>query len=111
MLEYAKVVLLGVCFWEALFSKELKKIIGWAKPHEKLELKKYIYEKYYKMYPKIIDDLFADEQKVPIKMQFAMNNPVVNSKKNLPSINHVRQATSSIRKVDKKSLALPAKYK
>ena len=62
MLEYAKVVLLGVCFRELLFKKELIKIISWSQPHEKPEIKRYVYDKYYYMYPDTIDEIFFERK-------------------------------------------------
>ncbi len=68
MIEYAKVVLLGVCSWKVLFQKELTKIILWSQPSEKSELKRYVYEKYYDVYPEIIDKIFLADKKMEIQM-------------------------------------------
>lgn len=58
MIEYAKVVLWGVSFEQKLFRKELHKIAGWCDSAELPNLKKYCYEKYYDMFPDIVDEVF-----------------------------------------------------
>jgi len=62
MLDYAKIVLLGVNFSEKLFKKELIKIVSWTEPHEISALKIYTLEKYYDTYPEILEVVFVREK-------------------------------------------------
>jgi hypothetical protein len=59
MIEYAKVILWGVSFWEVLFKKELEKIIEWSDDEELAELAKYCYDKYSDMHPDVLNEVFA----------------------------------------------------
>lgn len=59
MIEYAKVILWGVSFWEVLFKKELEKIIEWSDVEERAELMKYCYEKYSDMHPDVLNEVFG----------------------------------------------------
>jgi hypothetical protein len=59
MIEYAKVSLLGVSLWKALFKKELLKIIEWSDEEELDELQKYCYEKYNDMHPDVLAEVFS----------------------------------------------------
>lgn len=58
MIEYAKIVLWGVSFERELFRKELNKIAEWCSSAEVIRLKDYCYEKYYDMFPEILDEVF-----------------------------------------------------
>ena len=59
MIEYAKVILWGVSFWEVLFKKELEKIIEWSDEEERTELMKYCYDKYSDMHPDVLNEVFG----------------------------------------------------
>ncbi len=59
MIEYAKVILWGVSFWEVLFKKELEKIIAWSDEEEIAELVKYCYDKYSDMHPDVLNEVFG----------------------------------------------------
>ncbi len=69
MIEYAKIVLWGVSFEKRLFRKELHKIASWCDSRELLSLKKYCYEKYYEMFPEIVDEVFAHRTKAYILLK------------------------------------------
>lgn len=71
MIEYAKVILWGVSFWESLFRKELLKIVSWSNNEELAELRKYCYDKYSDMYPHVLDEVFATGK-------LGVSEPVVN---------------------------------
>ena len=59
MIEYAKVILWGVSFWEVLFKKELEKIIQWSDEEELAELRKYCIDKYSDMHPNVLNEVFG----------------------------------------------------
>lgn len=59
MIEYAKVILWGVSFWEVLFKKELEKIVQWSDADELSEIMKYCYDKYSDMHPQVLDEVFG----------------------------------------------------
>jgi hypothetical protein len=63
MIEYAKVSLLGVSLWKALFKKELEKIIEWSDEEEIDELKRYCFEKYNDMHPDVLAEVFSFKNK------------------------------------------------
>jgi hypothetical protein len=63
MIEYAKVSLLGVSLWKALFKKELLKIIEWSNEEELDELQRYCYEKYSDMHADILAEVFPSENR------------------------------------------------
>jgi len=73
MIEYAKIVLWGVSFGELLFRKELSKIIGWCDELEFQQLKKYCYEKYYDIYPDIIDEAFLNYEQKHVVTEISKN--------------------------------------
>lgn len=68
MIEYAKVILWGVSFWEVLFKKELEKIIEWSDEDELAGLRRYCYDKYSDMHPNVLDEVFGTS-KVSITSQ------------------------------------------
>jgi hypothetical protein len=59
MIEYAKVILPSVCFWEDLFKKELLKCKNWAGNNELNELISWCYNTFGEMHPDILDETFA----------------------------------------------------
>lgn len=59
MIEYAKVILWGVSFWEGLFRKELEKIIAWSDEKELAELRNYCYDKYVDIHPDVLNEVFG----------------------------------------------------
>ncbi len=59
MIEYAKVVLPGVCAWESLFKKELLKCVNWTTHDEMEEFSGWCYENFFGMYPDVLDEVFA----------------------------------------------------
>jgi len=60
MIEYAKTILPRVSFSETLFRKELIKCMGWMKPSEKNELKRWCLIMFYSQFPLILDEVFAN---------------------------------------------------
>jgi len=60
MIEYAKTILPRVSFSKALFRKELIKCIGWMKPGELNELKRWCRTKFHNQFPDILDEVFAN---------------------------------------------------
>lgn len=60
MLEYAKVILPKISFSKDLFRKELTKCVNWVEEPEELdELTKWCTEKFGKLYPEILDEVFS----------------------------------------------------
>ncbi len=59
MIEYAKVILPKVCFWENLFKKELLKCVSWTEINEMNELRTWCYNTFGAMHPEILDEAFA----------------------------------------------------
>ncbi|HOI49385.1 MAG TPA: hypothetical protein PK167_08775 [Prolixibacteraceae bacterium] len=60
MIEYAKVILPKVVFSKDLFRKELLKCIGWTKPAEMEELKRWCFENFRESFPDILNEAFAN---------------------------------------------------
>lgn len=60
MIEYAKTILPRVSFCKSLFKKELVKCIGWTKPGELNELKRWCQGMFHKQYPDVLDEAFAN---------------------------------------------------
>jgi hypothetical protein len=60
MIEYAKTILPRVSFSKSLFRKELLKCIGWMKPDELNELKRWCHGMFQNLYPDILDEAFAN---------------------------------------------------
>ncbi|GAB1454202.1 hypothetical protein MASR2M47_42580 [Draconibacterium sp.] len=60
MIEYAKVILPEVFFWEDLFKKELLKCIGWTEINEMDELFTWCYNTFGEMHPDILAEAFAN---------------------------------------------------
>jgi hypothetical protein len=61
MIEYAKVILPKVTFSKFLFRKELLKCIGWSKPAERSELKKWCFTTFSNQYPDVLEEAFANQ--------------------------------------------------
>jgi hypothetical protein len=60
MIEYAKVILPKISFSKDLFRKELTKCVNWIeKPEELDELIKWCTERFGKLYPEILDEVFS----------------------------------------------------
>jgi hypothetical protein len=59
-MEYAKVILPKVCFWDNLFKKELLKCLNWTENNEIIELISWCYNTFGEMHPEILDQVFAD---------------------------------------------------
>ncbi len=84
MIEYAKVILWGVSFWEVLFKKELEKIVQWSNSEEVEELRKYCYDKYSDMHPNVLDEVFGTSK-------ISVANTGINSyvrRRTMQSVNH-----------------------
>lgn len=58
MLELTKTILTKISFDKTLFRKELKKSIGWLKPHEKMILKVWCLAQFGHLYKEVIMDVF-----------------------------------------------------
>lgn len=58
MLEYVKLILEKVSFDKKLFEKELKKGLSMLIPDEVVELKKWCYAKFGKVYQSILNKIF-----------------------------------------------------
>ena len=60
MIEYAKVILPKISFSRDLFRKELTKCVNWIeRPEELDDLIKWCTEKFGKLYPDILDEVFS----------------------------------------------------
>lgn len=60
MIEYAKVILPKISFSKDLFRKELTKCVNWVEDPEELdELIKWCTERFGKLYPEILDEVFS----------------------------------------------------
>ncbi len=84
MIEYAKVILWGVSFWEVLFKKELQKIIQWSDEEELAELRKYCFDKYSDMHPSLLNEVFGTSK---ISVAHQRINPYL-SRKTMQNVNH-----------------------
>lgn len=60
MLDYAKIILPKVSFSKYLFSKELKKCIGWVEKDQLHELNSWCYQKFGNIYPDVLSEAFAN---------------------------------------------------
>ncbi|CAN5203045.1 hypothetical protein BH09BAC5_BH09BAC5_13690 [soil metagenome] len=58
MLEFSKHILKSVSFDKILFTKELKKLLLWAKPDEALLLKAWCIATFGHMYGDVISDVY-----------------------------------------------------
>jgi hypothetical protein len=58
-MEYAKIILPKVCFWESLFKKELLKCISWTNKNELNELCGWCYNNFSEKQLDILDDAFT----------------------------------------------------
>lgn len=63
MLEFSKHILKSVSFDKMLFSKELRKIINWAKPDEALLLKAWCVATFGHLYGDVIREAFRSVTK------------------------------------------------
>ncbi len=59
MLEYAKIILPKVSFSKELFSKELKKCIGWLEKDQIGDLYLWCNENFKDIYPDVIEKAFT----------------------------------------------------
>ncbi|MDD4191065.1 MAG: hypothetical protein PHI28_07035 [Mangrovibacterium sp.] len=60
MIEYAKIILPKISFSKDLFRKELVKCVNWIeKPEEQDELIKWCTERFGKLYPDILREVFS----------------------------------------------------
>ncbi|MFW6369796.1 MAG: hypothetical protein ACOC10_01165 [Bacteroidota bacterium] len=84
MIEYAKVILWGVSFWEVLFKKELEKIVHWSDEEELAELRKYCYDKYSDMHPDVLNEVFGTSK---ISVANSRMNPLL-GRRTMQNMNH-----------------------
>lgn len=58
MLELSKEILSKVSFDKYLFQKELLKAITWIRAEDRAHLKMWVYQRFGKMYPEVIEATF-----------------------------------------------------
>lgn len=58
MLEHQKIVLSGVADHKQLFSKELRKSLGWLNAKEQDVFEQWVREHYYHLHAETIDEVF-----------------------------------------------------
>jgi len=83
MIEYAKVILPKVCFWESLFKKELLKCIHWTEYNEMNELISWCYNTFGEMHPEILHQAFTNfkfERKSHTSSSYSVNSHKVQIK-------------------------------